>query len=255
MGILSLSAASSEINIPKGLAAIAATTIITIKATSSTAHPPSAASAEIPLLEIVFDAAKRECPSMVNSIKLKIILDNAPNAFAIGRQTICITLGLLKLSDEEILAVLAHEMGHIAYRHSVIQLLIGGANIFISGFLVLIKCICWIITVILTLLGLATRSVLGTVLMALFGGISAVLMWLWTKFCMIFLMWSMRQNEYIADEFAYKIGYGEMLAKVLDNQLCQMPECGLFKALYSTHPSSYDRIAKLQSLGVRYSRF
>ena len=209
----------------------------------------------IPLLEIVFDTAKREFPSMVNSIRLKIILDNAPNAFAIGRKTICITLGLLNLSDEEIMAVLAHEMGHIAYRHSVIQLLIGGANIFISGFLVLIRCICWIITGILTLLGLATRSVLGTVLMALFGSISAVLIWLWTKFCMIFLMWSMRQNEYVADEFAYKIGYGEMLAKVLDNQLCQMPKCSLFKALYSTHPSSYDRIARLQSLGVRYCRF
>ena len=46
MGILSLSAASSEINIPKGLAAIAATTITTIKATNSIAQPPSAASAE-----------------------------------------------------------------------------------------------------------------------------------------------------------------------------------------------------------------
>ena len=46
MGILSLSAASSEINIPKGLAAIAATTITTIKATNSTAQPPSAASTE-----------------------------------------------------------------------------------------------------------------------------------------------------------------------------------------------------------------
>ena len=68
-------------------------------------------------------------------------------------------------------------------------------------------------------------------------------------------MWSMRQNEYVADEFAYKIGYGNELARVLDNQLCQIPQGGLLKALYSTHPSSYDRIARLQSLGATYSRF
>ena len=33
---------------------------------------------------------------------------------------------------------------------------------------------------------------------------------------MLFLMWSMRQNEYLADEFAYKIGFGLELATVLD---------------------------------------
>lgn len=87
----------------------------------------------IPLLEIVFEAAKQKTPSMVSSIKLKIIHDNSTNAFAIGRKTICVTDSLLNLSDEEIMAVLAHELGHIAYQHSVIQLLIGGANLFISG--------------------------------------------------------------------------------------------------------------------------
>ena len=53
IGILSLSAASSDINIPKGLAAIAATIITTIRTTKRTAHPPRAARADI----IVFVAA------------------------------------------------------------------------------------------------------------------------------------------------------------------------------------------------------
>lgn len=85
----------------------------------------------VPLLEIVFEQAKEKTPSMVNSIRLKIIHDQSPNAFAIGRRTICVTDGLLNLSDEEIMAVFAHEVGHIAYQHSVIQLLIGGGNLFI----------------------------------------------------------------------------------------------------------------------------
>lgn len=96
----------------------------------------------IPLLEIVFKAAKQRTPSMVNSIRLKIIHDNAPNAFAIGRRTICVIDSLLNLSDEEIMAVFAHEVGHLAYQHSVIQLLIGGGNLFISGSLLIIKIVC-----------------------------------------------------------------------------------------------------------------
>ena len=64
-------------------------------------------------------------------MKVKIIHDPAPNAFALGRQTLCITDGLLLLSDDMILGILAHEIGHLSYGHTVIQLLIGGGNIYI----------------------------------------------------------------------------------------------------------------------------
>lgn len=72
---------------------------------------------------------------------------------------------------------------------------------------------------------------------------------------MLFLMWSMRQNEYVADEYAFSLGYGEMLAYVLDRHMCSQPENGLLKALYSTHPHSDDRVARLQNLGANYSRY
>lgn len=206
----------------------------------------------IPLLEIVFESAKKRTPTMVDEIHLKIIHDESPNAFAIGRKTICVTDGLLKLSDNEIMAVFAHELGHIAYHHSTIQLLIGGGNLMISGILLIIKVICWLITGFFTIMGIGTRSVWGTILMTIFGGLSTVSIWLWTKFCMLFLMWSMRQNEFVADEYAYQIGYGETLASVLDRHMCSKPENGLLKALYSTHPNSDDRVAKLQNLGAEY---
>ena len=65
----------------------------------------------------------------------------------------------------------------------------------------------------------------------------------------------MRQNEYIADQYAASLGFGAELANVLDNRMCTKPENGLPKALYLTHPSSGDRIARLQELGVEYSRY
>ncbi len=209
----------------------------------------------IPLLEVVFEQAKQRTPSMINSIRLKIIHDQSVNAFAIGRRTICVTDGLLNLSDEEIMAVFAHEVGHLTYQHSAIQLLVGGGNLFISGFLLIIKVMCWIVTGIFALVGIGTRSFWGGFFMTLFGSLSSVLIWLWTKFCMIFLMWSMRQNEFVADEYAYHLGYGNILASVLDRHMCSVPNNGLLKALYATHPHSDDRVAKLQDLGATYSRY
>ncbi len=209
----------------------------------------------IPLLEVVFEEAKIKVPSMVSSIHLKIIHDQSPNAFVMGRRTVCVTDGLLNLSDEEIMAVFAHELGHLAYHHSSIQLLIGGGNLFISGCLLLIKLICWMITAIFTLFAIGTRRIGRGLLITAIGSLSSISIWLWTRFCMLFLMWSMRQNEYVADEFAYKLGYGNILASVLDRQMCLAPKNGLLKALYSTHPHSDDRIARLQNLGATYSRY
>lgn len=91
------------------------------------------------------------------------------------------------------------------------------------------------------------------IITAVFAGISTALSWLWVKFCMLFLMWSMRQNEYLADEFAYKIGFGLELATVLDQHISDVPHDGFLSAIYSTHPCNDDRVAALQNLGVPYS--
>lgn len=210
----------------------------------------------IPLLEIVYNRAKDRNPSMVKSIHLKIIHDKAPNAFAIGRKTICVTDGLLDLSDEEIMAVFAHEIGHLVYGHSTIQLLIGGGNLFISGCILIIKAMCWIITAICSLIaGIVTNNFWIGAISAVVTSISFGVVWLWTKFCSLFLMWSMRQNEFIADEYAFNLGFGNILAHLLDRELYSAPENGLLKALYASHPHSDDRIAHLQELGVTYSRY
>lgn len=98
----------------------------------------------VPLVQYVLDKAKENTSYCPKKVKVKIIHDPAPNAFALGRQTLCITDGLLLLSDDMILGILAHEIGHLSYGHTVIQLLIGGGNIFISGCLLLIKISYWI---------------------------------------------------------------------------------------------------------------
>lgn len=209
----------------------------------------------VPLVQYVLDRAKEKSHYNLDCVKVMIIYDEAPNAFAMGRKTICITQGLLNLPDDAILGVLAHEVGHLAYGHNVVQLLIGGGNLFITGFLFLFKLATWIMTAIMGLFAIGSRDGFMGLFTALFAGISAGLSWLWVKFCRIFLMWSMRQNEYLADEYAYRIGFGVELAQVLDQYLCDVPQNGFFNALYNTHPCNDDRVAALQHLGTQYSRF
>ena len=209
----------------------------------------------IPLVEVVLDSAKKNglyCPDSVN---IKIIHDQTPNAFALGRQTIAITDGLLRLSDEAVMAVLAHEIGHLAYGHTVIQLLIGGGNIFITFFLLLLKISCWIFAALMGVFSFASRSWIMGIMTAIFSAISYGALWLWVKICKIFLMWSMRQNEFVADEYAMKLGFGYELAYSLDHELYSIPRNGFLNALFDPHPSSDDRIAALQNLGVSYSRY
>lgn len=207
------------------------------------------------MLEVVYNKAKKESPDMVNTIHLKIIHDSAPNAYALGRHTICVTDGLFELSDDMIMGVLAHEVGHIVNHHSVLQLLIGGSNMLITGFLLMLKIIAYIITAIFSVFAIRSRSFLAGTLIALTGAMSTVAIWLWTKFCMLFLMASMRANEYVADEYARTIGFGYELASALDMIHSNTPSNGLLKALYSTHPDHNDRVARLQEAGVAYYRY
>ena len=201
----------------------------------------------VPLLEIVYNKAKKEAPKMVNSINLKFIYDSIPNAYAIGRRTICVTSGIFDLTDDEIMGVLAHELGHLANRHSEIQLIIGGSNLFISGILLALKIISWLVVAIFSLFAINTKSTIASIVIFLTGVCSAYLIGLWTKFCLLFMRLSMRQNEYVADKFAYKIGYGNQLINALDRTNIDIASENQFlRALNSTHPNYNERIARIQ---------
>jgi len=201
-----------------------------------------------PILDIVYREAKFKTPRMTDTIEVRIIYSSDVKAYAIGRKTICVTEGLLRQPDDIIIGVLSHEVAHLAHRHTEIQLLIGGGNIFITLFIILLKAVAVIITGVSIFSGIRNRSLLKVAI----GMFVAGVIWVWTKFCMLFLSWSMRENEYIADAYAAQIGYGFELAKALDVTRGSSPQESFLKALYSTHPNIHDRIGRLQEMGVPY---
>ena len=72
------------------------------------------------------------------------------------------------------------------------------------------------------------------------------------RFGIILTRHSSRQNEYLADKFAYDCGYGNELAETLDLIGQGSGAKGLWANLASTHPDTDDRIARLQDLGCSY---
>ena len=193
--------------------------------------------------------------------KLYIIADDSPNAFATGRSpakgAVAMTEGLLKvLSKDELEGVIAHELGHIAHRDTLIM------------------------TVSATIAG--TLSSLGNMAMwgAIFGGrsndeeegghpaamlVSAIV----APFAaMLIQMAISRSREFLADEAAAqysrkpwalasalrKIEIGSLQipmesgSPATAHMYISNPFSGGMARLFSTHPPTAERIARLEQM-------
>ena len=212
-----------------------------------------------PLFREVYDKARRADPSIPDDVGLFINTDEAPNAFATGRKTICVTEGLLHVPEEQIKATLSHEFGHIAHKDTDLIMLVSVGNLIVSGFIMFIRIIIGIFQLFAFLTGMVVGgsegvafrilTTIGNFLVtAIIGGLTK----LWTKFGAFLVMKSQRANEYGADEFAFNLGYGEQLCALLDSLEGTSGSKGLFATLSSSHPDKDDRIAKLQGLGCTY---
>lgn len=206
-----------------------------------------------PLFYEIYNSAKKKKPNLPDDIQLYINASKEANAFATGRKTICVTEGLLFLSDEEIKAVLAHEFGHIVHKDTDVILVITVGNMFVSIVITIIQ----LLLIAIRLLGMIISffssgdGIIAGFLMNLSGLLMMIMvnggMWLWTKLGVLLVMKSSRDNEYEADEFAFHLGYGDYLCEALGN-ICGEEEHGLFASLASSHPEKSARIRKLQNL-------
>lgn len=211
-----------------------------------------------PIFNDVYKKAKAKDGTLPDDIKLYIMEDNVPNAFATGRKTICVTTGLLELKPEKIAGTIAHEFGHLAHHDTDMLLLVNVGNFVITAIFILFRTLYWILygsfSLALVFLG-GWDGVIGAILTSVLHFATDVtvvfLVWLWSKIGTFLVMHSSRQNEYAADKFAYDIGYGNELCAALDT-ICGPGAKGLFATLVSTHPEKDDRIAKLQSYGASY---
>ncbi len=204
----------------------------------------------MPLFDEVYQKVKAKNNGISDHVKLFMSNDKEPNAFATGRKTICLTKGLLEYSDEEIKAVLAHEFGHIAHKDTDLILIITVGNFIVTFIFVIYRLI---IQLIGLLVAIAMDSVAVLITNFFIDVILVFVMWVWTKIGTLLVMHSSRKNEFLADSFAFDLGYGNELASVLDS-FDGVKQKGLWANLKSSHPDTDDRVAKLQELGITYTK-
>lgn len=195
------------------------------------------------------------CCGINKEIDLFMINSNTPNMMVLGERTLAVTTGLWQanLPDEEIEAVLAHEVGHLVNGDS--KVLIAASTMNFVG-----QIASWFLTILVVIVGVFSsiaavfqdRSGIGV-----FAGMLISLFLVWT---LRFISWVLtqilnlsfhaisRSQEYKADEFAKQNGYGKSLATFL-SRIQDYTATGkdFVSQLFSTHPQPTKRIERLMA--------
>ena len=175
--------------------------------------------------------------------------DDSINAFALGHNRICINTGtIMALPYDELLGIVAHEMGHIHHKDSAY-----GFSRFYMNYLgqmcirvyeLFARLILWIQYLRLPVITFIVQIFyLLVTLQILF------MQWVIKVPLIITDLFTGRRAEYRADKYAYEIGLGTELHNALvtlRNYTAESSESGLMSKLYSTHPATEKRIERLR---------
>ena len=175
--------------------------------------------------------------------------DDSINAFALGHNRICINTGtIMTLPYDELLGIVAHEMGHIHHKDSAY-----GFSRFYMNYLgqmcirvyeLFARLILWIQYLRLPVITFIVQIFyLLVTLQILF------MQWVIKVPLIITDLFTGRRAEYRADKYAYEIGLGAELHNALvtlRNYTAESSESGLMSKLYSTHPATEKRIERLR---------
>jgi len=197
----------------------------------------------LPLFKAVYDGAIIANPNLSKKIRLYIKDDMDINAFAFGKTTLVLTRGSIELlSDSHLQGLLAHELGHFSYRHTEASLISTVGNLPMM----------FLIRKLLDLKNYfdvadSERSVVTEGIKFMI----AVIYYFFKALDFIgdlILMYSSRQQEYNADEFAFRSGFGQELTSVLIaiHNVSIGGSQGLLAGLRSTHPNIAFRIQRLE---------
>lgn len=206
----------------------------------------------IPLFNEVYEEAKEYTPKLRQDIKLYIIESMIVNAYAMGRKTIAVTRGaIVGLEREQLKGILAHEFGHVAHGDTKALLIHLVGNGFFSVFIMLFK---FFIMITQTVIAAFTEDGVMAALVHFMGWLTS----LWIDLCIFAFMFigeiiislNSRHSEYLADEYAFQIGYGEELVDALYflSKITLPVKLTLTERMRASHPYMGARIQRLENM-------
>lgn len=217
-----------------------------------------------PLFVEVYQRAKQVYPQLSSNISIYVQESEKENAFAIGRNTICVTRGLLALSDEEIKGAIAHEFGHIAFKHNDMNALVFVFNAILNLAFIEVTLIASVFILVIEvaskiILGKGTK-VIGRLMQGMFSitglfGMRTFQKLLFKLFANIIFK-SKKEHEYAADEFAVNAGYSEGLTKFISaygdivskDKKKDLKKMSGYAVISSEHPPSRERIQNIKKI-------
>lgn len=199
------------------------------------------------LFDEVHESTLKTSSLISENMRLYILDDMSINSFALGKNTIAITRGLMAHMDDEALkGVLAHEFGHMASKDPETRLIISiGSTVFL-----------WIPLALQAVFSILARVFTdGNGKYSFIGGFFALLelilrsiinlvVYIW----LFIIAFDGRNSEYEADKFAYELGYGIQLISALyrlyDMQMSDKKS--LINRMLMGHPRIAYRIGRLE---------
>lgn len=202
-----------------------------------------------PLFDEVCILAKKNNKNKLPHIEICVIDNMTVNAMALGRHTIAVTKGAMNtFTEDELKAVIAHEIAHILYGNTIASLyvLIGNG---VFSVLVLFARVClflidWLKSALVGKRGLI--SFFLSLLQLLFELNILIL----NFGLQVILTANQRKNEFQADRFSYSIGYDTDMIEALYllEKISLGDNSSIIQKMTASHPRVTLRIKKLEEL-------
>lgn len=205
-----------------------------------------------PLFEEVYLHTKEVYTYKLPNIQICIIDNMTVNAMALGRHTIAVTKGAMKtFTEDELKAVMAHEMAHIVYGDTIASLYTLIGNGFFSAF-VLFARFCLLLLDWLQNVFTKKRGFLSSFIFLIRLLFEAVI-FIFNFGLQVILSVNRRKNEFWADGFSYSIGYDTDMIEAL--YLLEKISLGdnstIIQKMTASHPRITLRIKMLEKMDER----
>lgn len=197
-----------------------------------------------PLFQEVYDRAKAHYSALYD-IDIYVVDSMTVNAFSIGLHTVAVTKGAMQtFSEDELKAIMAHEIAHIANLDTAALLYAIVGNGIFSFTILFLKMICWIVGFFWN--HNRKRNALDFILDAVVVG--------FTFLMGIAMAIGDRKAELRADEYTITIGYGEDMVEALYllEKISLSGNRSMIEKLLDIHPRVTARIENLEKkLGIQ----
>ena len=199
----------------------------------------------LPLFWEVYNKVCKKEKYISRKIKLYIVDSVEVNAFIISRNTIVITRGAVNVfDDEQIKGLFAHELAHLVHCDGQITILLSFCSSLILYPLIFLQCVFFAIATLGKTGGLISN--IFNFLQWVAGLAVNLVVFIWT----LIVSGGTRKKEYLADNYAISLGYGEQLKNAL-YKLYEMQvsdKMTLIKRLQQSHPILAYRIEKIEEI-------